>query len=440
MSSPIRPQLDPKSTDQEMFDCLQRETFEYFIQMVSPETGLIADSTQPGSGSSIAAVGMALSSYIVGVERKFISRSEAAERTIRILKFFLKSHQGTEKNATGYKGFYYHFLDMQTGERKGESELSTVDTALLVAGMLSSAQYFQGKEGNEIEIREIAHQLFDRVDWRWACDGKDTLTHGWTPESGFLPYRWDRGLSEAHILYVLALGSNSFPISEKGYQSWISTFRLTTSYGLEYLHAGPLFIHQMSQIWLDLRGKQDDFNRKVGFSYFENTRRATYAQQLYAIENSQNFAHYGENCWGFTASDGPGPARMEVEGRQRVFFPYVARGAPDDLNDGTLSPWAVVTSLPFTPEIVIKTVRHAIEVLNLKNIDRPYGFDSSFNPTFPPNATNPYGWISPWKFGLNQGPVIIMIENYQSGLMWKLTSQSPAITRGLERAGFKCCP
>jgi hypothetical protein len=135
-----------------MFDGLQSETFEYFLQMVSPETGLIADSTQPGSGSSIAAVGMALSSYLVGVERKLISRAEAAEKTLKILRFFQKSHQGPEANATGYKGFYYHFLDMQTGERKWQSELSTIDTALLVAGMLS---FFRVKKKRKLKSEKL---------------------------------------------------------------------------------------------------------------------------------------------------------------------------------------------------------------------------------------------------------------------------------------------
>jgi hypothetical protein len=191
----------------------------------------------------------------------------------------------------------------------------------------------------------------------------------------------------------------------------------------------------MSHQWLDFRGIHDDFNRRTGIDYFENSRRATYVQRQYAIENPLQFAHYGENNWGLTASDGPGPATLELDGRQRVFYDYVARGAPFSPDDGTISPWAVIASLPFAPEIVIPTARHAIERLDLKKHSR-YGFDASFNPTFPETNRNPNGWVSPWIFGLNQGPIILMIENYQSGLIWNVMRKCPYVTRGLLQAGF----
>ena len=414
-----------------MLDSLLAATYLYFRDEVNANTGLTADKTQPHSPSSIAAVGMGLCTHIVAVERGLLARASALERTLKVLRFLQGSLQGPEPDASGYKGFYYHFLDMRTGRRAWNCELSTIDTAILMAGILTAAAYFK----NEPEIGALAEALYARVDWQWALNGAATICHGWKPESGFLPYHWDTGYSEAHILYILALGSPSFPIDPEGYKQWIATFKTRIIYGYEHLYAGPLFIHQMSHQWLDFRGIYDDFNRKTGIDYFENSRRSTYVQRQYAIDNPLHFAHYGENNWGLTASDGPGPATLEIDGVQRVFHDYLARGAPFGPDDGTISPWAVIASLPFAPEIVIPTARHAIERLDLKKHSK-YGFDASFNPTFPGRSRNPNGWVSPWIFGLNQGPIILMIENYQSGLIWNLVRQCPHIEKGLARAGF----
>jgi len=436
MNQPLPPS-NSEGTDSEMLDRLLRETFDYFRHEVSSQNGLIADKTQPGSPSSIAAVGMGLSVYTVAVERGLLSRMKAVGRTLTLLRFLHSSHQGPEPDATGYKGFYYHFLDMQSGRRALECELSTVDTAILMAGILTAASYFTEKNEEESEIRELAELLYRRVDWKWALNGGTTVSHGWKPESGFLPFRWDTGYSEALILYVLALGSPAFPIDPQGYRDWTSTFEWKKVYDIEHLHAGPLFIHQMSHLWLDFRGIHDDFNRKTGIDYFENSRRATYVQRQYGIDNPLGFAHYHEYGWGFTASDGPGPAVLDVNGVRRVFYDYTARGVPGGPDDGTISPWAVVASLPFAPEIVIGTVRHAIERLRLKGRS-PYGFDASFNPTYPDDKhRNLHGWVSPWIFGLNQGPIIMMIENFQSELIWKRVRECPYIATGLRRAGFR---
>jgi hypothetical protein len=419
-----------------MLDSLLAQTFLFFRDEVNPRTGLTPDKTEPHSPSSIAAVGLSLSAHVVAMERGLISRASALTNTLNALRFLQSLHQGPEADASGYKGFYYHFIDMDTGKRAWNCELSTIDTAILMAGVLSSAAYFTAKSAAEAEIRELADALYFRVDWQWALNGQFTICHGWNPEAGFLPYQWDNGYSEAHILYILALGSPTFPIDPHGYRQWISTFSKQTIYGQDHLYAGPLFIHQMSHQWLDFRGIHDDFNREAGFDYFENSRRATSVQRQYAIENPQQFAHYSEHNWGFTASDGPGPATLKVEGVERVFYDYTARGAPFGPDDGTISPWAVIASLPFAPEIVIPTARHAIERLDLKRHSR-YGFDASFNPTFPGKSRNPNGWVSPWIFGLNQGPIILMIENFQSGLIWNLIRECPHVARGLERAGFK---
>ena len=429
------PVTNPQGTDNEMLEKLQRETFDYFLKEVDPVTGLIADKTAPGFPSSIAVTGMALTTYIIGIEKKFLTRKNAIKRVLKILRFFYNSPQGKQANATGYKGFYYHFLKMDTGEREWQCELSTIDTALFIAGVLSVAVYFSGEDKDESEIRELADKLYRRIDWQWALNKGLTLTNGWKSGMGFLPYRWEGDYSEALIMYVLALGSPTFPITHEGYKKWTGSFKLTKVYDIEYLYAGPLFIHQFSHIWIDFRGIRDAFNKKAGLDYFQNSKRATYVHRQYAIENKLAFEHYGKYCWGLTASDGPGQNTLIVNGRERRFYDYIARGAPYGPDDGTVSPWAVVASLPFAPEIVIDTIRHAIEKLNLKS-RRLYGFDASFNPTYPEKKDNALGWVSPWRFGLNQGPIVIMIENYQNELIWTIMKQCPYIIKGLQIAGF----
>lgn len=432
----IKPAPNPGGTNTEMLEGLLRETFEYFLHEADPATGLIADKSQPGSPASTASVGMALSAYVIAAKRSMLSRSEAIEKTLRSLRFFHLSRQGPESDASGYKGFYYHFLDMSSGRRAGQCELSTMDTAMLMAGMLTAAGYFTEDNPQENEIRELAESLYCRVDWKWALDGQATISHGWKPESGFLPHRWDTGYSEALMLYTLASGSPTYSIGAAGYQEWTSTFEVKKVYDIEYIYAGPLFIHQLSHSWIDFRGIWDAVNHRTGFDYFENSRRASYVHRQYAIKNPHGFKCYGKLAWGLTASDGPGPAVLEVDGVRREFYNYIARGAPFGPDDGTISPWAVAASLPFAPEVVLDTVRHAIERLELKCYS-PYGFDASFNPTFPESSKNRHGWISPWIFGLNQGPIMLMIENFQSGLIWKIMRDCPYIRTGLHRLGFR---
>ena len=422
-------------TDMELLETLQSQTFAYFLKYLNTENGLIADKSKPDSHSSIAAVGLGISSYVVGVERNLISREEAVNKTLTVLNFFHDGQQGPEEDAMGYKGFYYHFLHMDTGRRAWESELSTIDTAIFIAGVLTAAYYFNGINKEEKDIRKLAESLYRRVDWRWALNEGTVICHGWKPESGFLDYYWDKGYSEAIILYVLALGSPTFAIDPVGYRNWTSTFKWDNIGGIEYIHAGPLFIHQMSHLWLDFQGIQDDVNRKYKIDYFENSRRATYIQQQYAIKNPLNFKHYSENNWGFTASDGPGPARIMIEGVEKIFYDYIARGVPFGPDDGTISPWSVVASLPFAPDIVLHTIRHAIKRLKERHAANN-GFDASFNPVYQIAGFEAKGWISPWKFGLNEGPMVIMIENFRTQLIWNIIKKCAYITTGLRRAGF----
>ena len=412
---------------------IQRLSFDYFLKEANPANGLIPDRNTPASPASIAAVGLALSAYPAGVERGFMTRAAAVVRTLATLRFFWNAPHGPEPDATGYKGFYYHFLDMKTGRRVWKCELSTVDTALLLAGVLAAGAYFDADDESELEIRRLADALYRRADWRWAQNGGATVTHGWRAEKGFLRYRW-QGYDEALILYVLGLGSPTHPLPPESYAAWLSTYKWKKIYGRELAYAGPLFIHQFSHIWIDFRGIRDAFMRKHGSDYFDNSRQATYLQRDYAIRNPKGFVGYGENCWGITASDGPGPTKREMRVDGRRFFSYQARGAPFGPDDGTLSPWAAIASLPFAPEIVLPALRHFHEIdLHEGN---PYGFTASFNPTIAAADGRSRGWVSPDHVGINQGPIALMIENYRSDFLWQLMRRVPAISTGLRRAGF----
>jgi hypothetical protein len=419
--------------DAEMLEVLQRAAFTYFMHETNRSNGLVVDKTCDAWPASIAAVGLGLSSYPVGVERGFLTRANAVERTLATLRFFWKSPQGAEPDATGYKGFYYHFLDMGSGARAWRSELSTVDSALFLAGALAAARYFDRDVPDEHEIRDLAERLYARADWDWARNGGLTITHGWTPESGFLPYRWE-GYDEALILYLLALGSPTHAVPPESYTAWASTYTWSRIYDTDLLYAGPLFTHQLSHVWVDFRGIQDQFMRDHGIDYFENSRRATLVQQQYAIKNPLKFRGYGEHSWGITASDGPGEITRRIDGIERVFHDYLARGVPYGPDDGTLAPWAVVASLPFAPELVVPTIEH-FNRIRLAD-DHPYGFKATFNPTFRGGDGPEYGWVSRYHYGLNQGPIVIMVENFRSGLMWRLMSECSYVVSGLKRAGF----
>jgi hypothetical protein len=418
-----------------ILDDLQCESFSYFLHETSPRNGLVRDKTRRGWPASIAAVGMALAADPVGIERGLLSRRRAVKRTLTTLRFLARSPQGSQPDATGYQGFYYHFLDMRTGRRAHDSELSTIDTALLLAGALTAAAYYDRDTKEEAEIRETADALYRRVDWRWALNRGATLTHGWKPGRGFLKHRWE-GYDEALILYVLGLGSPTFPLPPESYDAWLSTYSWRKLYGHEHVHAGPLFVHQMSHLWIDFRGIRDSYMRKRGLDYFENSRRATLVQQAYAVDNPRGFAGYSRNCWGLTASEGPGPKTLRLNGVRRRFYDYVARGVPDGPDDGTIAPWAVATSLPFAPEIVLPCIRYYRDELELHGTNR-YGFKATFNPTFPDTRRSEWGWVSPHHYGINEGPVVIMIENERTELVWRLMKRCPYVVSGLRRAGFR---
>ena len=422
--------IEPSLTDESLIR-LERDTFRYFADEMNPENGLVPDSTKQGSPCSIAVVGFALTAYPIAVERGYLTRAEAVRRSLLSLRFFHDGPQGREDDAIGYKGFYYHFLDLTTGRRVGRSEISTIDTTYLIAGALTAATYFNRDTESEREIRTLADALYRRADWHWAQHGGLTVTHGWRPERGFIRYRWT-GYCEALILYVLGLASPTFPLPPESYRAWTKTYKWKKLYGHEFLYAGPLFIHHLSHMWIDFRGIQDEYMTSKAIDYFENSRRAVYAQQAYAMRNPKKFAGYGRFSWGVTASDGPGPAVRRINGRRVRFFDYIARSMPYGPDDGTLAPWAVAGSLPFAPEVVLPSLRRINK--DYPEMTSKYGFKCSYNPTF--NAGKKKGWVAEGYYGLDQGPIVMMIENYRSGLIWRLMRKCPYIVSGLKRAGF----
>jgi hypothetical protein len=419
-------------SDDALLDHLQRAAFGYFLRVFNPANGLIADTTREGSPCSIAVVGFALSVYPVAVERGWMTRAEAVTRSLAALRFFRDSDQTGAPQATGYKGFYYHFLDMHSGARVWQSELSMIDSALLLAGAFTAASYFTGNDADEMALREVVDVLYRRVDWCWAQGGEPTLRQGWKPECGFLNYGWD-GYNEGLVLYVLALGSPTHPIQRDHYAAWTATYQWENLYDIDFLYAGPLFIHQFSHAWIDFRGIRDEFMRQKHCDYFENSRRATAVQREYARRNPHGFRGYAEDCWGLTACDGPNQAPPALADQHRRLFGYAARGVPYGPDDGTLSGWAALASLPFAPDLSLHAVRHMLQ--RYPEMLPAEQYASSFNPGLTV-GTAP-AWISPGHFGLDQGIVVMMIENYRSELIWRLLRGCPVIRSGLQRAGFR---
>ena len=415
-----------------LLDQVHRSSFAYFLKETNVANGLVVDSTGPESPASIAAVGFGLSGLPSAVERGWTARDDALAVALATARFFRDAPQDGGRDGVGYRGFFYHFLDMTTGRRAWTSELSTIDTTLLVAGLLCAAQYFDGDGPDEREIREAAQFVYERVEWDWATNGGPTLTMGWTPEKGFLRYRWE-GYNEALLLYALAAGSPTHAVPPHAFEAYTRTYRWRTIYGHAHVYAGPLFIHQFSHLWVDFRGIQDAYMRAKGIDYHENSRRATLIQREYATRNPRGFAGYGPDAWGLTASDGPGPAVEMVGGRRRRFWGYRARGAPYGPDDGTLAPWAAIASLPFAPDAVLSCLASLAEIH--RGTGDAYGFENAFNPTYPEGPPG-LGWVSPHHYALNQGPIVLAIENYRTGLVWRLMRRCRPLSDGLRRNGF----
>lgn len=421
---------------------LHERTFRFFWETTNPSNGLVPDRYPTPSFASIAAVGYALTAYPIGIEHGYITREAARARVLTTLKFLYNAPQGPQaRGMTGYKGFFYHFLDINTGERFGTVELSTADTALFLAGALFCQSYFNRADAEEVEIRALVDALYGRVDWRWAQPRAPAIVLGWTPEGGYLAYDY-RGYSEVMIMYLLALGSPTFAVGPDAWSEWTSTYELKWGrhFGQTYLHFPPLFGHQFSHVWVDFRGIQDAYMRARGLDYFENSRRATYAQRAYAIENPLGCRDYGANMWGITASDGPADVTVE----QRVYRSYSARGigGAEANDDCTLAPTAVAGSIAFAPEIAIPTLLEMHRRYG-QHIYSKYGFVDAFNASFDYDLPLRHGrripglgWVDGDYLGLDQGPILAMLENHHTDLVWRVMRKNPHLRRGLERAGF----
>ncbi len=438
---PLKPELP------QLFGDIERRTFQFFWDTTNETNGLTPDRFPSRPFASIASVGFSLTAYPIGIENGWISRTQAVDRTLTTLKFFRDVPVGPQRTGkAGYKGFYYHFLDMQNGRRYDSwVELSSVDTALLMMGVLFAQSYYDGDDPREKEIREIADTLYKRVDWTWLQVRDPLISMGWFPESGFISHDW-MGYNEAMMLYVLALGSPTHAVSPDAWTVWTRTYNNDWGvyYGQEYLSFGPMFAHQYSHVWIDFRDIQDQYMRERGIDYFLNSRRAALAQREYAIANPMKWKDYGENVWGLTASDGPQNTEQEYRGEQRQFRHYSSRGAGlrENFDDGTIAPTAAVASLVFAPEVVIP----ATEEMHKRYGDfiySSYGFLDSFNPSF--NYDIPLktgrvvpgrGWVSSDYIGIDQGPILAMIANYRNEFVWNVMKKNKYIRTGLERAGF----
>jgi hypothetical protein len=430
-------------------DDLQHRTFNWFWETTNPQNGLTPDRWPSRPFASIAAVGFALTAYPVGVERGYITREQAVERTLNTLRFFWRAPQGPAPTGfTGYKGFFFHFLNMESGLRHELSELSTIDTALLIGGVLFAQTYFERANPAEAEIRALADSVYLRIEWPYFQTDARGITMAWRPEPNrwFGPARWT-GYDESILLHILALGSPTHPAGREIWDFYTSHYEADWGefYGQTHLQFAPLFGHQYSHVWIDFRGIQDDFMRAKGIDYFENSRRATLAQRAYALDNPGGWKGYDADVWGLTASDGPRDTTITMAGRERRFHTYWARGAArnDIRDDGTIVPTAAGGSIPFAPEITIPALK-AMRDRYGEHLYQQYGFIDAFNPTFDVavqprrgHVVTGVGWFDDDYLGIDQGPIVLMVENHRSGLIWDVMKRNAHLVRGLCRAGFR---
>lgn len=431
--------------DERRLEELEHRTFDYFWETANPSNGLVPDNYPNPKNSSIAAIGFALSSYIIGAQRHYITRQQALERSTQVLAFLASLPEcGQSRGCARYHGFYYHFLDLSTGLRYRNSELSTIDTTLLLAGVLSVEQYFDGDSAAEANVRALAQSMYDHVDWPFATHPDGAVSMGWSPEKGLYPESWT-GYNEAMLLVVLGLGSRTHPLPANAWSAWCRTYARfwKREYGEQYLSFPALFVHQYSHVWIDFRGIQDAFTARHHFDYFENSRRAVLAQYRYAKANPHHYKDYGAPLWGVTASDGPDVPPAATDRAPR-FYGYAGRGfgGPIHLDDGTIAPTGALASLPFAPELVLPTLAALPE--RYPDLYQAYGFLDAINPSVASEAAigtgrwlPQEGWVDDQFLGIDQGPILIMTENFRSQWMWQLMRQHPAIRQGLKRAGFK---
>jgi hypothetical protein len=295
--------------------------------------------------------------------------------------------------------------------------------------MLVAGRYFDGDQ-EESDIRELSDALYRRVDWCWAQNGQETVSQGWKPECGFLHYGWE-GYNEATIVYVLGGGSSTHPLSSSSFTGWTSTYQWENLLNHDVLYSGPLFTHLFSHAWIDYRGIRDPFMREKNSDYFENTQQAIAVHREYGARNPHGYQGYDRNLWGITAGDGPDTQQLRQGGKDRRFFGYMARGVPYGPDDGTIAPWAMLATVPFGAEAALLGTRHLLH--SFPQVCTDDRFSSGFNPTLTHNGSS---WLSAGHYGLDQGLLVMMIENYRTGLIWQLTRASAVIRSGLVNANF----
>jgi hypothetical protein len=398
---PLPPPTALSPEDDKFLDDLERSSFLFFWEQANPQTGLIKDRcnvhiNDTGVVASIASTGFGLSAICIAERRGFISHQEARLRVIATLVFLWRK-------LPTHRGFFYHFANINTGERIWDSEVSSVDTALLLCGILTCRQHFQ-----DHDIVDLAHAIFDRVDWTWLSEDTTLLPHGWTPETGFLPYKWDY-YSELMMIYLLGMGSSSHPLRP---EAWLAWKRTTFEYdGLRYIGSfAPLFVHQYSQAWFDFRGKRDKYA-----DYFLNSATATEVHRRFCVELARSYPDYSDDLWGITASDSD-------KG-------YVIWGGPPAMGpiDGTVVPAAPGGSLPFLPEATMRVLKN-IRTHYPQAWSR-YGFIDAFNPL--------KKWYDTDIVGIDTGITMLMAENIRTSFVWDTFMKNPEAQRGMNSAGFK---
>jgi hypothetical protein len=397
--------------DQQFLEDLERRSFQYFWEEGDAETGLVPDRARMDGTAldeshrnvaSIAATGFGLTVLCIAAERGWIEKTKARERTRNTLRFFAN-------RAIQEHGWFYHWLDSKTGERRWKSEVSSIDTTLLLAGILTARQYFR----DDLEIGRLATRIYERVDFQWMMNGHPLLmSHGWKPETGFLKPRWDT-YSEETILLLLAIGSPTYPISPA---SWYALWRDRYRYeGFVYFTTigVPLFMHQYSHAWIDYRNRREIKGDQI--DYFENSVNATLAHRKFCMNLAHDFPAFGPNVWGITASD-------SVKG-------YLAWGGPprDPAIDGTVVPSAAGGSLMFTPEVTVAALRTMRDKFGDK-IYGKYGFVDAFNPHT--------RWVDTDVIGINAGIILLSAENARTGNVWRWFMRNPEIPRAMQKVGL----
>jgi hypothetical protein len=412
---PVTPH--PFANDDAFLDYIQEVHFDYFWYLANPNNGLVPDRSALGSSCSIAAVGFGLTAIGIAIDHGWISRTQGVARVLTTLGTFLNQPQGPGTSGIiGYNGWFYHFLDMNTALRCCSSELSSIDTTLLLGGILCAKQYFDGTNTDETSIRTMADAVFNRVDWNWMAQGTNVVSMGWYPGgTGFLPNNWI-GYNEGMIIYILGLGTATNPLPASSWGAWTSGYTWLANYGQTYVVFPPMFGYQYSHCWVDFRYVADSYMNLHNSTYFENSRRASLAQVAYAIANPNHEPGYSSTVWGLTACD--------VQGGYSVHGIPPGPGAADD---GTIAPTAAVGSIAFTPEYSLPTLRYFYNQGRVR-LWTPYGFRDAFNARLQ--------WYDPDELGIDQGPIVIMIENYRTQRVWNTFMKNPEAQRGLQRAGF----